>query len=58
MSPEQRAEAQPVADDLVAALRAELQIAIEQCCNQYWYDGHYERVKTLYGITTEAGEQT
>ena len=50
--------AQRGSDDMGAALRKELQIAVRECCNQYWYDGHYERVKRLYGINTEAGEQT
>jgi len=33
-----------------AALKEELQIAVGECCNQYYDDGHYARVQRLYGI--------
>jgi len=31
-------------------LRQELRIAVGECCNQYWDDGHADRVSRLYGI--------
>ena len=34
-------------------LRRELSIAVSECCNQYWIDGHAERVKRLYGFDAE-----
>jgi len=33
-----------------AGLREELQRAVGECCNQYWDDGHADRVSRLYGI--------
>ena len=36
-----------------AGLREELRRAVGECCNQYWDDGHAERVQRLYGIDLE-----
>jgi len=33
-----------------AALRDELQLAVDNCCNAFFWDGHGERVRTNYGI--------
>lgn len=32
-------------------LQAELQLAVDECCNDYWLKGHGDRVERLYGIT-------
>ena len=33
-----------------ADLLEELRIAVEECCNNYFAEGHGERVRRLYGI--------
>lgn len=40
--------------DEVADLRSELQIAVNECCNDYWNKGHGQRVEEKYGITLES----
>ena len=38
------------ANQQVEDLTGELQTAVNEACNNYWYSGHAERVKRLYGI--------
>lgn len=33
-----------------ADLTAELQTAVDECCNDYWIKGHGDRVERLYGV--------
>jgi hypothetical protein len=49
--------------DKLAALKAEienlkreLQIAVSECCNAYFWNGHFDRVSSLYGIRQEEPE--
>ena len=39
-----------------AELRRELQIAVNECCNDYWNKGHGQRVEQKYGIKLEPAE--
>ena len=48
-----RAESENTAKALraqIADLRRELQIAVNECCNDYWNKGHGQRVEENYGI--------
>lgn len=33
-----------------ADLIGELQLAVDECCNDYWIKGHGDRVQRLYGV--------
>ena len=38
------------------ALKKELQLAVDNTCNCYHWDGHAERVSRLYGIISEPAD--